>query len=156
MFKKIISPLLLLFVSIGFAQKIGGQQLEYTSQLNSLEEKVDFFLSKGFAQESKMNDQNIKLVRKLYQKKIQEFDYEIITIENGKIIYTLIDPKKSATFKKMISDKYKRQTEKDVINDTIIFTKPKFTIKFIENEVQLDEKTRKAYNFVITNTKNSN
>jgi hypothetical protein len=84
----------LLFASIAFAQKIGGQQLEYTSQLKSLEEKVDFFLSKGFAQESKIDDKTIKLVRKLFQKKIQEFDYEIITIENDKIVYTLIDPKK--------------------------------------------------------------
>ena len=156
MFKKITPLLFLLFASIACAQKIGGQQLEYTSQLNSLEEKVDFFLSKGFAQESKMDDKNIKLVRKLYQKRSQEFDYEIITIANGEIIYTLIDPKKSATFKKMVSDNYKRQTAKDVINDTIIFTKIKFTIKFIENEIQVNEKTKKAYNFVITNNKNSN
>jgi hypothetical protein len=56
----------------------------------------------------------------------------------------------------MVSDHYKRQTEKNVINDTIIFTKPKFTIKFIESEIQLTKKVKKGYNFVITNNKKNN
>lgn len=156
MCRKILLSFLLLFASFASAQKIGGQQLEYTSQLKSLEEKIDFFLSKGFAQESKMNDLNVKLIRKLYQKKSQDFDYEIITIVNDKIIYTLIDPKKAVTFKKIVSDNYKRQTENNVVNDTIIFTKPKFKIKLIENEIQLEDKAKKAYNFAITNSNNSN
>lgn len=153
---KKITIILLLFSSIAFSQKIGRVQLEFTSQLKSLEEKVDFFLSKGFAQESKMSDKKIKLVRKLYQKKTQEFDYEIITIFNDTIIYTLLDPKKSAAFKKMVDDSYKRQSEKNIINDTVVFIKPNFTIRLIENEIQLEEKTKKAYNFLITNNKNSN
>jgi len=155
MTKKLILSLLF-FTSVAFGQKIGRQQLEHISQLKSLEEKVDFFLSKGFAQESKMNDKTIKLVRKLYQKRSQEFDYEIITILNNTIIYTLLDPKKSATFKKMVDDSYKRQSAKNIVNDTIVYFKTNFTIKLIESEITLDEKTKKAYNFLIVNNKNSN
>lgn len=148
--------LVILFILLAYslnAQKIGLQQFEYTCQLESLEKKSDFFMSKQFAKESSNKDSIVKFVKKIYIKRTQEFDLETITVFSDTITYSLQDPKKYATFKKTIESSYKRLQENESPKNTIIYRKKRFTIRLTEKEITLQNPNRPTtiYNFSISN-----
>lgn len=151
--KILLSFLLTLTFSALTAQKIGLQQFEYTSQLESLERKCDFFMSKDFAKESSNKDSVIVFVKRIYIKRTRSFDEEVIKISNDGITYSLCDPKKYATFKKAIEAFYKRVSDDKNTIDKIVYVKKRFKIVLTETEHTLENQTKPItiYNFKISN-----
>ena len=148
--KQSITVFILIFPLFLFAQKIGVQQFEYVSQLKSLEEKTDFISGKGFAKKGSENE--LKFVRKAYIKRTQEFDEEIITIQHDTIVYSLIDPKKFAVFKKAIESHYSKSPESNFLKGKLVYKKKRYTIvlKEVNRPISNDE-ISKTYSFSIVN-----
>lgn len=151
MFKISLLFIALFSISTSSAQKIGLQQLEYTCQLNSIEKKSDFFMGKKFAKVSSIRDTITKFTKKIYIERTKDFDEETISLSGDTIIYSLQEPKKYASFKKMIEISYTRLSSDSKKSNEIIYRKKKYTIILSETEIESNLKPITIYNFTIYN-----
>lgn len=153
--KKILTLTLFCITISVKAQTIGIQQLENVTNLKSIEEKCNFFYSKNFVKDISIENSKTILVKKKFDKRLQNFDQEIITIENDTITYSLISPKKYIKLKEAIEYySYKKITNQSSIDSKTYYEKKRFIVKLFESKV-IDETSKVVlfYNFSIYKNK---
>ena len=91
------------------SQALEPFQLEKIYKLNTLEKKCDFLYEKGFVKESTNDSQVIKLIKKKFIKRTQDFEIEAVKISSDSVTYLLNNPKSYVKFKQKVDYYYKEE-----------------------------------------------
>jgi len=144
--KKLFLLIILITLS-SKAQTLEPFQLEKIYKLKTLEKKCDYLYEKGFVKESSNNSQEVKLIKKKFIKRTQDFEIEAVKILNDTIVYLLNDPKSYVKFKQKI-DYYYKEEPKSTNSLEINFKNRNefFKVREIDNSKENNERS-KFYSF---------
>jgi hypothetical protein len=78
---------------------VAAKEFKRVFKMKSIEEKCNYFYKKGFMKEINNTNEEVKLSMKIFNKKKQEYDEEIIIISKDTIKYFLNNPQKYMTFR---------------------------------------------------------
>lgn len=145
--KKIILFSVFYLFAVTKAQSISLYDLEKIYKLETVEKKCDYLYVKGFVKESTNESREVKLVKKKFIKRTQDFEVEVVKISNDSIIYLLNNSKSYVKLKNNVDHYYKEEPKSSNSLDINFKNRNKIIrVREIDNLQENNERT-KFYSF---------